>query len=120
MTTTNYQFYRWEPFPGFGIVKRITTGWPPITPGSDSISWPSPIGEPDEDDMETLDNLMSDQAVQEALYEYCGECRDLDMETFRKWLVHRFETEEFDGDDAGEEFRDVILETVRQGGAYFT
>ncbi|KAI9642393.1 hypothetical protein NHQ30_009197 [Ciborinia camelliae] len=114
------ELFLWEPFPGFGIVKRIAKGWPPPTPGSHSISWPSPIGEPEQEDMETLDNLMSDQAVQEALYEYCGECRDLDMETFRKWLVHRFETEEFDGEDADEEFRDIIVETVREGGAYFT
>ncbi|KAF7952628.1 hypothetical protein EAE96_005860 [Botrytis aclada] len=114
------ELFLWEPFPGFGIVKRIATGWPPLIGEHNSTFWPSPIGEPDEDDMETLDNLMSDQAVQEALYEYCGECRDLDIETFRLWLVHRFETEEFDREDAHEEFRDVIWETVRQGGAYFT
>ncbi|KAM0126583.1 hypothetical protein ACHAP3_009244 [Botrytis cinerea] len=113
------ELFLWEPFPGFGIVKRIATGWPLISE-LDSISWPSPIGEPDEDDMETLDNLMSDEAVQAALYEYCGECRDLDIETFRLWLVDRFEMEEFDGEDADEEFRDVIWETVQQGGAYFT
>ncbi|KAM0152810.1 hypothetical protein ACHAPG_007473 [Botrytis cinerea] len=113
------ELFLWEPFPGFGIVKRIATGWPLISE-LDSISWPSPIGEPDEDDMETLDNLMSDEAVQAALYEYCGECRDLDIETFRLWLVDRFEMEEFDGEDADEGFRDVIWETVRQGGAYFT
>ncbi|KAF7867432.1 hypothetical protein EAF04_005515 [Stromatinia cepivora] len=113
------ELFLWEPFPGFGVVKRIATGWPPPTPGS-SILWTSPSSEPDEDNMETLDNLMSDQAVQEALYEYCGECRDLDMETFRKWLVYRFEAEEFDGEDADEDFWVVILETVRQGGIYFT
>ncbi|ESZ91772.1 hypothetical protein SBOR_7842 [Sclerotinia borealis F-4128] len=94
----------WEPFPGFGVVKRIATGWPPLNPGSDSISWPSPIGEPDEEDIDTLDNLMSDQAVQEAL----------------KWLVHRFEAQEFNGEDAVEDFRDIIWETVRRDGAYFT
>lgn len=115
----NSNVYRWEPFPGFGIVKRIAKGWPLISE-PDSISWPSPIGEPNEDEMETLDNLMSDEAVQGALYEYCGECRDLDIETFRLWLVDRFEMEEFDGEDADEEFRDLIWETVRQGGAYFT
>ncbi|TGO83786.1 hypothetical protein BPOR_0593g00070 [Botrytis porri] len=89
--------FRWEPFPGFGIVKCIAIGWSLPMGGSNFVSWLSPIGEPDEDDMETLDNLMSDQAVQEALYEYCGGCRDLEIETFRLWLVHRFETEGFDG-----------------------
>ncbi|KAF5875573.1 uncharacterized protein Bfra_004026 [Botrytis fragariae] len=64
--------FRWEPFPGFGIVKRIATGWPPPIGRPDSVSCRSPIGEPDEEDMETLDNLMSDEAVQEALYEYCA------------------------------------------------
>lgn len=112
--------HRWEPFPGFGIVKRIATGWPPPTPGPNSISLPTPIGEPDQEDMETLDNLMSDQEVQEALYEYCGEGRDLDIETFRRWLVYRFDAEEFNGENATEEFRDIIWETVREGGAYFT
>ncbi|TGO46136.1 hypothetical protein BOTNAR_0611g00020 [Botryotinia narcissicola] len=63
---------------------------------------------------------MSDEAVQEALYDYCGGCRDLDIETFRLWLVHRFEMDEFDGEDADEKFRDLIWETVRQGGTYFT
>ncbi|KAJ8059426.1 hypothetical protein OCU04_012370 [Sclerotinia nivalis] len=113
------ELFLWEPFPGFGIVKRIPTGWPPPTSGF-STFWTSSNSEPDEDNMETLDNLMSDQSVQEALYEYCGECRDLDMETFRKWLVYQFEAEEFDGEDADEDFRDVILESVRQGGTYFT
>ncbi|KAF7895821.1 uncharacterized protein EAF01_009783 [Botrytis porri] len=89
--------FLWEPFPGFGIVKCIAIGWSLPMGGSNFVSWLSPIGEPDEDDMETLDNLMSDQAVQEALYEYCGGCRDLEIETFRLWLVHRFETEGFDG-----------------------
>ncbi|KAG4027309.1 hypothetical protein MFRU_031g00570 [Monilinia fructicola] len=114
------ELFLWEPFPGFGIVKRIATGWPPPTPGPNSISLPTPIGEPDQEDMETLDNLMSDQEVQEALYEYCGEGRDLDIETFRRWLVYRFDAEEFNGENATEEFRDIIWETVREGGAYFT
>ncbi|TGO07039.1 hypothetical protein BTUL_0342g00060 [Botrytis tulipae] len=114
------ELFLWEPFPGFGVVKRIAIGWPPPIGGPDSVFWPSPISKPDEDDMETLDNLMSDEAVQQALYEYCGECRDLEIKTFRLWLVHRFEMEEFDGEDADEDFRDVIWETVRQGGTYFT
>ncbi|TGO32021.1 hypothetical protein BHYA_0365g00010 [Botrytis hyacinthi] len=114
------ELFLWEPFPGFGVVKRIAVGWPPPIGGPNSVSWPSPIGEPDEDDIETLDNLMSDKAVQEALYDYCGECRDLDIETFRLWLVHRFEMDEFDGEDADKKFRDLIWETVRQGGTYFT
>ncbi|KAF7923676.1 uncharacterized protein EAE98_007494 [Botrytis deweyae] len=114
------ELFLWEPFSGFRVVKRIAVGWPPPIGGPDSVSWPSPIGEPDEEDMETLDNLMSDEAVQEALYEYCGECRDLDIETFKLWLVYRFEMEEFDGEDADKEFRDVIWESMRQGGTYFT
>ncbi|APA09254.1 hypothetical protein sscle_04g040240 [Sclerotinia sclerotiorum 1980 UF-70] len=113
------ELFLWEPFPGFGIVKHIPTGWPPSSSAS-STFWTSLISEADEDNMETLDNFMSDQSVQEALYEYCGECRDLDMESFRLWLVHRFEAEEFDGEDADEDFRNVILESVRQGGTYFT
>ncbi|KAB8288102.1 hypothetical protein EYC80_010235 [Monilinia laxa] len=114
------ELFLWEPFPGFGIVKRIAAGWPPATPRPNSIFLPTPIGEPDEGDMETLDNLMSDQEVQEALYEYSGECRDLDIETFRKWLLYRFDAEEFNGENATEEFRDIIWETVREEGAYFT
>ncbi|KAF7920922.1 hypothetical protein EAE99_007774 [Botrytis elliptica] len=57
------ELFLWEPFPGFGVVKRIAVGWPPPIGGPDSVSWPSPIGETDEEDVETLDNLMSDEAV---------------------------------------------------------
>ena len=64
-----------------------------------------------------LDNLMTDVATREELYRYSGEGKDLDIETFQKWLIYRG-NDEFE--IQVEEFRDVVYQMVGEEVDYFT
>jgi hypothetical protein len=94
---------------------RIDAGWPMTQ--AQIISLPSPSSQSDQELMGFFDNLMTDSATREELYKYCGEGRDLDIETFRKWLIYR-DNDEFE--IPVEEFRDVVYGMVREGVDYFT
>jgi hypothetical protein len=111
LTKTN----SYEPFPGSGVVLRIDAGWTKTQ--TQTFPLPSLSSEPEQELMGFLDNLMTDVATREELYEYSGEGRDLDTETFQKWLIYR-DNDEFE--IPVEEFRDVVYGMVREGVDYFT
>ena len=102
---------------------RIPTGWPPRQPATtDEDSEEEDNSDDDEEfDDETanqLDSLMSDGEFREKLYQYTLEMWDLDIETFRIWLLAT------DGDDMWdihpEDFEDVVIRSVKEGSSYFT
>ncbi|KAE8441085.1 hypothetical protein EG329_005880 [Mollisiaceae sp. DMI_Dod_QoI] len=105
------RLFIWEPYPGNGAVMRRNAGWPPA-PDYDREE----IDEPDE--LATgLDTRLSDSEVQDKLYQWFGENRDLDIGDFHRWLkIHDPEIWSY-----VTEFRDVIdeLVSVRGGNDYF-
>jgi len=69
--------------------------------------------------LEALDDLMSDDAVQKSLYNYRGQAMDMDMDNFQRWLYWRWGDTELLG--LGREgFRDVIVGSLEGDGGYFT
>lgn len=100
---------------------RVDKGWPPAL----KYDLPKLQNEQDQAGIQfhamMINTLLSKPKVQERLYDFCREARDLDVETFRKWIVLHELTNEMEELDISEgEIRDVIIESVRLGGRYFT
>jgi hypothetical protein len=71
------------------------------------------------DHLEALDDLMSDVDVQRSLYQYRGQAMDMDIDNFKRWLFWRWGDTELVG-LSEDDFRDVILGSLEDGGGYFT
>ena len=101
---------RWEPYPGSGIVMCIAKGWP----SAEADQKPLLVSDQDEELFDILNNFMSDDAVQDTLYQYCGEARDMDIYEFREWLYWRYKDEDLNLPK--DQFKALIVGTVAAEG----
>ncbi|KAF8856528.1 hypothetical protein BDZ45DRAFT_790328 [Acephala macrosclerotiorum] len=102
------ELFIWEPHPDPGIVMKIEAGWPPALDQDIIDDEPSDLAQ-------ALDTYLSDEKTQEGLYESYGECRDLEIEEFLRWLKFKDSTE---WDIPLDEFQDAIEESYDIGSAY--
>lgn len=76
----------WAPFPYPGIVIRVSAGWPPPPIYKNERQVQDKKFTPDEKENNLFKLLFNNDIVQEKLYSYCGDMRDLDIEMCRRML----------------------------------
>lgn len=102
---------------------RIANGWPPnptptpLPPPSKIKSYQARI----QQHAIELDKLMAKPETQQSLYDFCRENRDLDVQTFRQWIL--FYISEYKLKPlyiADGEIWNSMVESVRNGSKIFT
>jgi len=103
---------RYDAFPGHGTVTKIKAGWPRDLP-KDPIWWRPAHG--NAWGIQALINIIASKQIQELIYQFWGEQRDVNIEFFRRVIQRRLKNSDPNWDE--EDFEITVVEAARTGGS---
>ncbi|KAH7381048.1 hypothetical protein BKA64DRAFT_749758 [Cadophora sp. MPI-SDFR-AT-0126] len=82
----------WDPFPGPGLVVRVSAGWPPTPAYVNNREYADENCKPTKKAEDAINMLMRNPKVHHLFYDICGEARDVDIRYFRFRITQMIES----------------------------